>query len=214
MRSSETWKLRILRAAVVAVTLLVGRTASADVISVGAFGFDELIPGATNVFSITNLTGDAASGGFSLPPDFPVISSLTFTDALLHLVDAGGIVTDLALGAIDAGPLLAANGDPLFALQFAASTAFVSARLTATLLAVPFTLADGELFLPDSSALVVDLLASAGPYLTTGSFATIDIAGSRSPAPVPEPATVGLFLSGALVGAARLRAARAKRSPH
>src|SRR5688572_12089083 len=121
MRLPHMWTMRACLA--ILAVLFCTQNASAAPISIGTLAFDELIPGATSVFSITNYTGDPASGGFALPPDFPSLTPVTFTNASLTIVADGGIETILDLGDIGPGPLLSATGDPLLMLQFPLSPA-------------------------------------------------------------------------------------------
>jgi hypothetical protein len=62
----------------------------AAVLNLGIFCCDILVPpdgGSPGVvvFNIANLTGDAGTGGFALPPDFPSLTSATFLSATVTL---------------------------------------------------------------------------------------------------------------------------------
>jgi MprA protease rhombosortase-interaction domain-containing protein len=175
-------------ACLVMVTALVcAASANAAPVAIGTLSYDELIAGATNAFNINNFTG-----AFALSPDFPVLTPLSFSNAALHIVEEGGAELDVALGDIAPGPLLD-SGNPLFALQFASTTGFLSVRLTATLLVSSWLLDDGTTFTPSTLSLIADLLPSNGQALAPGDFATIAIE-SAPVATVPEPATATLLL--------------------
>jgi MprA protease rhombosortase-interaction domain-containing protein len=172
--------------AIVAV-LACAVSANAAPVAIGTLSYDEFIPGATNAFNINNFT-DA----FALPPDFPVLTALTFSGAALHVVEEDGSEFDVALGDIAPGPLLD-SGNPLFSLQFASTTGFLSVRLTATLLVSSWLLDDGTTFTPSTLNLIADLFPSNGQVLAAGDFTTISI-DSDPVATVPEPATATLIL--------------------
>jgi len=200
--------------AVVLLASLAARPASADVISLGMLSFDSYEIGQSNAFSIFNLTGDPVDGGMAFPPDYPVLTPLIFENAMLRLGDDAGTISDVDLGNIAPG-VLADPADPFGGpwpgLTFDVSTSFLSATLMATLSASPLLLADGDMFLPASLAIVAQLSGAPGSALAPGSFTNVDIAGDRMPAPVPEPGTLSLLLVGGLYGASRLRAARSPR---
>ena len=67
--------------------LLLPALSFCSTIYVGFISFDVLIPAGpgpgVNVFNISNFTGDPGTGGFALPPDFPVFTNLTFLNASL-----------------------------------------------------------------------------------------------------------------------------------
>jgi hypothetical protein len=190
---------------------LISRPASADVISIGMVSFDPYEFGQSNAFSIFNLTGDPVIGGMAFPPDYPVLTSLTFEDAMLRLVDDAGTVSDVDLSDVGPGLLMDPLGAPWPGLTVDAATAFRSATLTATLNASSLLLADGGTFMLASLAIFAELSAAPGFALEPGTFINIDVVGDRVPAPVPEPGTLSLLLVGGLFGAARLRAARSSR---
>lgn len=200
--------------AIVLLVSLTARPASAEVISLGMLSFDQYEIGQSNAFTIFNLTGDLMDGGMAFPPDYPVLTSLTFENATLRLVDDAGTISDVDLGNIAPG-LLADPSDPFGGpwpgLTFDVTTSFLSATLMATLSASPLLLADGDTFLPISLAIFAELSGGPGFALAPGSFTNIDIVGDRIPAPVPEPGTLSLLLAGGLFGALRLRAARSSR---
>ena len=194
MRLQHMWTMRACLA--IFAGLFWAQNATAAPISIGTLAYDELIPGATSVFSISNFTGDPASGGFALPPDFPSLTAVTFTNASLKIVADGGVETILDLGDIGPGPLLSSTGDPLPILQFPVSVALLSARFTATIAAGPLALDGGDTFTPSALTIFAELLPDIDPFLVPGAaFATIDVDGTRTAA-VPEPVTATLLLLG------------------
>src|SRR4051794_6012957 len=81
-------------------------TAFGDTINVGVLSYDVLFAGdidnpGVNVVNVVNFTGDPLSGGFALPPDFPVFTALTFAGSSLSISD-GGPPLLISLG--DIGP--------------------------------------------------------------------------------------------------------------
>jgi MprA protease rhombosortase-interaction domain-containing protein len=171
----------------IVATLVCAASANAAPVAIGTLSYDEFIPGATNAFNINNFTE-----AFALPSDFPVVTALTFSGAALHVVEEGGSEFDVTLGAIAPGALLE-SGNPLFALQFASTTSFLSVRLTATFLVASWLLDDGTTFTPSTLSLIVDLLPSNGQMLAPGDFATITV-DSAPVSTVPEPATATLLI--------------------
>jgi hypothetical protein len=177
------------------VTLLVSLAtgSQAATIPIGFLSFDVLIPSAedapgVNLFSIANFTGDPATGGFG-SEDFPIFSSIGFTDSTLTVV-ADGASTVFSMGSI--GPGFGADF-----LQFADSVQISSATFVAGLSPGAFTLADGSTWLPDSLLVSVTLLPSDGrSYLLPGfDFALLTIEASPQ-VEVPEPGTALLIASG------------------
>jgi hypothetical protein len=169
-------------------------------VPIGVLSFDTLIPGpdGVNSFNIANLT-DA----FGLPPDFPVVDSLTFTDAQLTAIDSNGNTALIDLG--DIAPGFADNAG----LFFPDTTLFISATLTFTLSSLQFLLADGSTFDAASSLISVSLVPSAGNSLSPGDLVVIDVA-SAPVSTVPEPGTLMLFGTGVLtccrIGRRRMKA--------
>ena len=173
---------------------LLAPAARASTIFVGTLSYDTFIPPGNgtpgvDAFDIANLTG-----GFSLPPDFPVTDSLTFEAAVLTLTlsDASQQVFDL--GDIGPGFLLDMSGNPV--VQVSSDESFTSAELTATLSPTTFMLFDGTTFTADSAALDVLLLPSVGSTLTVDvDQTTIDVS-SPPAAAIPEPSGSALVLTG------------------
>jgi hypothetical protein len=167
-------------------------------INLGLISFDVLIPGSpnggVNVFNISNFTGDPGSGGFALPPDFPVYTFLTFINGSLTLPGGPPVIP---LGDIGPGSLI-----PPPNLQFPDTTSFSSAVFTATLGQLNLLLSDGSTFISVSSTFQVTLLPSSGPTLAAGTdFAVISVTGQIS-SPIPEPST---FLVGGVLAVLILR---------
>src|SRR5690348_8520035 len=69
----------------------------ADVMPLGFFSFDQLNPGATNNFTVNNLTGP-----FSLPSDFPVTTAVTFKNVTMTLTDDHNVSQTISIA--DIGP--------------------------------------------------------------------------------------------------------------
>ncbi|HEU4689470.1 MAG TPA: PEP-CTERM sorting domain-containing protein [Vicinamibacterales bacterium] len=191
--------------------LFCAREAASAPISIGVLAYDEFIPGETTTISLLNLTGDPLLGGSSLGPDFPVVTNLVLTNAVLTLQDHSGAQTSLILGDIAPGPLLDSNGEPLFELQFPSATQWVSAQFNASFAGPTLLLDDGRTFLPFELALTTTLLPGAGEFLTPGDLVTIDIDGVFAvpepppSTPVPEPSTAALLLTGVVLAVRRRR---------
>ena len=203
MRLPLTRSLRV--SACLLAALFCAREAASAPISIGVLAYDEFIPGATTTISLLNLTGDPSLGGFSLGPDFPVVTNLVLTNALLTLEDQSGAQTSLILGDIAPGQLLDSSGDPLLELQFPSASQWVSAQFSASFAGPTLLLEDGRAFLPFALALTTTLLPGEGGFLTPGDLVTIDIDGVFAvpepppTAPVPEPSTVALLLTGVVL---------------
>jgi hypothetical protein len=169
-----------------------GRSAQ---VSLGHLSFDTLIPGTpdspgVNVFTIGNLTGDPLSGGNAVPPSFPVLSTLTFTNSSLVLISEGTSQT------IDLGDIGPGFFEPSI-LEFPESTSFFSAIFSATLDATTFDLDGGATFGASSAQITATLLPSGGNTLSAGVDFTL-ITASDQAGSVPEPRTwfflaAGLF---------------------
>ncbi len=171
--------------------------AQAATIPIGFLSFDVLFPAdggapGSNRFSIANFTGDPAAGGFA-SEDFPIFSSIAFTNSTLTVV-ADGSSTLFPAGSLGPG------FGPDF-LQFPDSALISSATFSASISPAAFTLGDGSRWLPTSLLLSVTLLPSNGrSYLSAGfDFALLTLEASpdaETPAPVPEPGTALLIASG------------------
>jgi hypothetical protein len=171
--------------------LLVPASTEAIPIPIGVVAFDTFIsgPGGTSAFFVSNLTGDPALGGNALPPDFPVLTSLTFDEA--NLAWQGPPGSPYQFGSITPG-----NVDPSPALQFPASSVFTSATFSAVLSSSMFRLADGRMFLAPS-ANVFAILAGSSSGLLPGDFAVLSVEADE--VSVPEPPTM-LLLAFVLAG--------------
>lgn len=127
----------------VGLLLLWPTTSRADTVNLGVVSLAMLIPGdvgpGVNAFAISNLTGEPGSGGFALPPDFPVLDLLRFLSSSLTLFGGTAPLT-VTLG--DLGP---GDFDPSGLLEFPDTTLFTSARFTPTLSRTTFLLADGSI---------------------------------------------------------------------
>jgi hypothetical protein len=180
----------------------------ADPINLGFISFDSLIPpdgdtAGINGFTIANLTGDPADGGFGLPADFPVFSPIQFVSSMLTIVQ-NGASTDYLLG--DIGPGFFQSD----LLQFLTSAQISSATLVAQLGPLAFTLADGSTWSANSTVVTAALLPSGGSFLSAGldmAVLTIDASEQTDPpSSVPEPGTLCLVTGGiAVVAACRAR---------
>jgi len=167
----------------------VGQHVFADTVNLGFVSFDGFIPGTltspgVNEFSINNFTGDPALGGFALPPDFPVLDFVTFTNAQLTIEESFGNEF-FALGDIGAGTVLS----DLITASVDVLSAKFSARLEQTVLTLTLTLADGSTFMTGSAYVEAAWVPSSPPFLAPGDFALITV--SR----VPEPASWCLLLA-------------------
>jgi hypothetical protein len=168
-------------------------SAQARTIAVGLFSFDVLIPGdppapGVNVFAVSNLTG-----GFGLPPDFPVATGVGLLDAQVRL--SNGVVRDLGL--VSPGVLLPEE------LQFPEtevfSTAFFSAELTPT----TFILSDGTTFTAASRRVSVELRPKGGILQAGSDFQLITVSD------VPEPGNFWLaFACVSAIACSRQRSGR------
>ncbi len=174
--------------------LLAFGLAQAATIDVGVLSFDVLIPGApgapgVNGFTIGNYTGDPASGGFALPPDFPVTDTLIFQQTAVTLTEPGLTGLPVMLGD------LAPGAEQPGSLQFADTTMITSALFAGMLSSTHFQLADGRTFTVTSPDLIATLLPSSGVDLTPGTdFTLISVSGTF--AAVSEP---GTYLTTALI---------------
>jgi hypothetical protein len=153
---------------------------------VGLITFDVLIPAGAgpgvNVFNISNFTGDPGSGGFALPPDFPVFTGLTFLSCSLTLDDG---VSPFVVPLGDLGP---GSLSPTTPVEFPDFSTFLSATFTASLSQTTFLLSNTSSFTANSSTITVQLLPSSGPTLQAGTdFALIGV--SDQVASIPEPQT-------------------------
>jgi hypothetical protein len=169
--------------------------ASAREIAIGVFSFDVLIPGGSaspgvNAFALSNLTG-----GFSLPPEFPVATVLGLLNAEVAL--PGGI--SHPLGSIGPGVHLPD------VLQFADTELFSFATFSAVLAETDLLLTDGTTFMAASPRVSARLLPS-GPDLVPGSEAAVILISD-----IPEPGTYWFALVGLATAAIRRRITKRKR---
>jgi len=184
---------RILRMTnnVIGAMLLFCVVAQAGVINIGLISFDVLIPHGTglpgvNIFEISNLTGDPASGGFALLPDFPAFTPLTLTGSKITLTPSAGPPQTIVLGDIAPGTFVSTGP-----LQFPDTSLFSSGVFSATLSTTHILLAGGSTFVAASPSFSTVLLPSSGPSLIADrDSAVITVAD------VPECATSTLVLAG------------------
>jgi hypothetical protein len=184
--------MRRLLGAVFSALLFFSAVASAEIVDLGVFSFDNLIPaGATpgvNVFDISNFTGAT----WSLPPDYPVVTELTLQDAMLTLNGSGG-PQQISLGDIAPGLFT-----PPSSVQFVDTETFTSAILTGMLSDTSLSLFDGTSFTAASPTFSATILPSIGSDLTAGvDFAVISASGQASS--TPEPTTAALLTGGLLL---------------
>jgi hypothetical protein len=163
--------------------VLLGSTAArADSLNVGVLSFDVLIPGAIDVFTVSDSTQ-----AFALPPDFPVSSALSFSNPTLTLTESG-TPGSISLG--DIGPGFSQQPQQLVLDSASFSEADFTAQISQTL----FALADGTSFQASSNTLTATLLPSSGPFLTPGvDSVLLTVSGSVVVTPVPEPSSWLLF---------------------
>ena len=168
----------------IAVGVLLAVACPAASINMGVFSYNTLIPGlpglpGVNVFSINNLTGDPSTGGFSLAPDFPVLTDTLFKNASITIFTAGPSFT-ISVGNLGPGAYTPAD------LEVSDLTAITSATFTATLDPAFLRLADGNVVKIDARNIFVPILPSAGKFLTPDvEFALIS--AEPQPSAVPEP---------------------------
>jgi hypothetical protein len=167
----------------------------AGTINVGVLSFDELIPsGSTpgvNTFTVLDLTQDPGTGGFALPPDFPVFTAVSFLDASLSVTH--GSTTDvIALGDIGPGVFSPAS------LNYSSAVPISSATFSATLSPASWLLFDSSSFTPSSLTVTADLLPSSGDSLAAGIDSALITASDTSSA-VPEPTTLSCGILGFLL---------------
>lgn len=170
-------------------------------IGIGLVSFDSVVPGTpgnpgVNGFSISNFTGDPSFGGWAIPPDFPVFSSLVFLNPQVILFDGSSTQTVLL-------PSFSPGSDSPVSLQFLSEIQFVSATFTATLSQTSLQLSDGSTFL-SGATVAAQLSPSNGQFLEAGTdFAVLSVSE------VPEPATLwvpGLCVLFGILAAHRRRA--------
>lgn len=161
-------------------------------INFGLISFDILIPGdgalGVNVFNISNFTGDPATGGFALLPDFPITTSLTLNSLALTITTPGGSDI-LNLGSLEPGAYPSGNS-----LQFASNISINSVTLSALLSQNSFNVDGGRVETAESSTVLYQLLPSSGPSLEAGidlGVLTLETADA-----IPEPGTWTLLITG------------------
>jgi hypothetical protein len=165
--------------------------AVADMVAIGVFSFDNIIPDGTspgvNAFDVYNFTGS-----YDLSPDLPVATNVTFLDAAFTADIDGGGTAGATLGDIGPGPFTAPQD-----AQFSDTINFLDATFTATLDSLVFQVDDGNgnfsTFTASTSALSAQILASNPPDLAAGTdLAVIYAEGDFSSTPEPGTALLGL----------------------
>lgn len=170
-----------------AVLLLAGcLPASADPMTLGSLSFDSIIAGISDQFTISNLSG------IDLPPDLPVITTVTFQNAELALFGPSIPASPILLGDIIPGTF--ASG------LISDASQITSAVFTATLSETILSLDGGGTETVDSS-ITATLLPSSGLYLVAGTDSTVIEATAPTTA-LPEPSTSAMAVS--LIGLAAL----------
>lgn len=173
--------------------------AKADTMSLGIISYDSIIAGVSDQFTISNLTGTS-----DLPPDFPIITNVTFLSAELQLFGPSATAPPIGLGVINPGFAAAATG------LFADSSQFTSAVFTATLSVTGLSIDGGGSETVDSSISAV-LMPSSGPYLQAGiDTAVIEAAPMAA---VPDPSSVVLFMTAIVFSALFYSGARRRVCP-
>lgn len=168
--------------------------ARGDSINIGAVSFDGFIPADVNTPGVNAVDVGNFTGGFALPPDFPVASDLVFQNATLTLNLIGQAPQVIALPDIGPGFLLDSGGNPLVLVPGDESVS--SVKFSAVLSPLVFGLDGGSSVSANSSSIEVLLVPSSGDHLIAGvDLATISVSTS----PVPEPATAATLLFG-LIG--------------
>jgi hypothetical protein len=168
-----------------AVVVVAGNCACADVVPVGDIEFNSYSVGI-NSFPIDNFTGSNDLGFF------PVEDNVTFDNVVLSATEADGTVLNFNLGDIGSG----ANTDA----QVADSLLFTQVVFSATLDPSTFSLTNGYsgTFTADPT-LTFTLLPSSGSYLVPDvDFGTINATS------VPEPSSLSSLAL--IVGILALRA--------
>lgn len=168
------------RARILALLLFVVTVPSqAATLNLGLFSYDNLFAG-TNIFTIQNLTGTPFCGTPCLLSDFPVATSVMFTNLSL-LVGIGGMTETLAL-VVGLAP--GSLSPPEF--EFDSSTQIQFATLTGLLDHTTLLLQDGTSVVAHGNAFGITLDPSSGSVLTEGVLGVLTV----NVTPVPEPAVL------------------------
>ena len=170
-----------------AVLLVAGcLPASADPMTLGSLSFDSIIVGISDQFTISNFSG------IDLPPDLPVITSVTFQNAELALFGPSIPASPILLG--DIIPGMSASG------LISDASQITSAVFTATLSETILSLDGGGTETVDS-LITATLSPSSGLYLLAGTDSTVIEATAPTTA-LAEPSTSAIAVS--LIGLAAL----------
>jgi hypothetical protein len=184
----------------ICVLVLPTSLACADTIPVGVLSFNNLNPAGPgspgiNDFEIDNFTGLV----FGLPPDFPVVDSITLTGVQISLFGSGGGSPQVfMLGDLGPGSYTPTS------LQFLDTSQFTKATLQASFSQTTITLSNGTTFLADSSIINSTILPSSGSLLQPGQdFSILSISGKVNA--IPEARHNAIFLAILIVGLLTLR---------
>lgn len=155
----------------------------ADGVPIGTFSFDPVYAAtstspALNAFDINNYTG-----GSSLPPIFPITTSLTLDNLDLTVTNSDGTVTSYAEGSAGEGPTF------FFDTLVDDTQSPLDAILTGTISPITITLSDGST-VDISGSFTAVLDPSLGSSLTAGVDSTTIFA---PPQAVPEPSSLLLL---------------------
>jgi hypothetical protein len=156
----------------------------ADSVAVGIISFDVINPSVAgdpgqNAFTIVNATGI-----FSLFPDLPVASNISFLGATLTATGPGN-PGSIAFGDVNPGALqdLVLGTD-----------VFISASFKATLSQTLFLLSNGTSFQADTNIITATLLPSSGNSLKAGTdFLVLTVSGSPVVSSAAEPSSLMLL---------------------
>jgi hypothetical protein len=177
------------RIAVLALCLLAAGAAAparASVINLGMFSFVTIDPGGAPIERTIGFEIDDYTGEQAIPPDFPVVTAVTFTDLSLTWYADGNHVS---ISLPDTEP-----GTTTAALDLPDTTVITSASLTGVLIPGTFLLADGSAWQAESISFVVELLPQSGDALQPG--VDLQVIAVEADSMVPEPAAGLLVVAG------------------
>jgi hypothetical protein len=180
---------------VFAAALLLPSLGFSSPILLGVLSFDA-VDASSSTVSISNYTGDPASGGNALLPDFPVYTPVIFLSSTVTVQEGS------SLQVIFLGDLL--PGSHTFpGLTFANTLAIASVVLSTTLSSSSLVQADGTTLNARTTDLTVQLNPSTGSSLVPGDSGLI--LADASSFDVPEPHPILLICGAIAVLAGRYR---------
>jgi RHS repeat-associated protein len=190
-----------------AIVLMVSSSvvAWANSVPIGILSYDVVTPMAGGPPGINALNLIDLTDAFSLPPDFPVSSTVVFMNATLWVTADAGPPESISLGDVMPGPLLNVSGNPLIALEFPSTTQISSVAFTATMSLTDLELATGSAFTADPTV-TATLLPSSGSFLNAGDVVPV-MAQPAGASTTPELPT-GKLMFAALFLAAMIRVLR------